>query len=85
MGAIHPSHGPTPSTRARFTGRVHISTTSRHAEERSLIPGVAFSIEPGIYIPNTLGVRSEVNGLMREREVVITPTDFQTELLVVGG
>jgi Xaa-Pro aminopeptidase len=54
-------------------------------EERSLIPGVAFSIEPGIYIPNTLGVRSEVNGLMREREVVITPTDFQTELLVVGG
>jgi Xaa-Pro aminopeptidase len=54
-------------------------------EERTLIPGVAFSIEPGIYIPHTLGVRSEVNGVMRERDVVITPTEYQRELLVVGG
>jgi Xaa-Pro dipeptidase len=52
-------------------------------EERVLIPGVGFSIEPGIYIPNTLGIRSEVNGLMGTGEVVITPGEYQRDLLIV--
>lgn len=52
-------------------------------DERALIPGVAFSIEPGVYIPNTLGVRSEVNGLMGERDVLITPGEYQRDLMVV--
>ncbi|MGH7633022.1 MAG: M24 family metallopeptidase, partial [Gemmatimonadaceae bacterium] len=30
-------------------------------EERSLIPGVGFSIEPGVYITGEIGMRSEVN------------------------
>jgi Xaa-Pro dipeptidase len=54
-------------------------------EERTLIPGVGFSIEPGVYIPNTLGVRSEVNGLIGERSVLITPGEYQRDLLLVGG
>ena len=54
-------------------------------EERMLIPGVGFSIEPGVYIPKTLGVRSEVNGLIGERGVVITPAEYQRELLLVAG
>lgn len=53
-------------------------------EERALIPGVAFSIEPGIYIPGGIGVRSEVNAFLGEGgEVVVTPEDYQRELLVV--
>ena len=52
-------------------------------DERILIPGVAFSIEPGVYIPNTLGVRSEVNGLMGEHDVLITPGEYQRALLIV--
>jgi Xaa-Pro aminopeptidase len=30
-------------------------------DDRLLVPGVGFSVEPGIYLPNHLGVRSEVN------------------------
>lgn len=52
-------------------------------EERVLIPGVGFSIEPGIYIPNTLGVRSEVNGLMGDGDVLITPAEYQRDLLII--
>lgn len=51
-------------------------------EERLLIPGVAFSIEPGIYQPGTLGVRTEVNAIIRERGIEITPSDYQRELFV---
>jgi Xaa-Pro aminopeptidase len=52
-------------------------------DERSLIPGVGFSIEPGIYFEGDVGMRSEVNGLVGVREVLITPSDYQRELLVV--
>ncbi|MEO8193364.1 MAG: Xaa-Pro peptidase family protein [Gemmatimonadales bacterium] len=52
-------------------------------EERLLIPGVGFSIEPGIYLTGDVGMRSEVNGWIGEREAVITPTSCQTELIIV--
>lgn len=50
-------------------------------EERLLIPGVAFSIEPGVYQPSVLGVRSEVNAIIGDRTVEITPTDYQRDLM----
>jgi Xaa-Pro aminopeptidase len=52
-------------------------------EERLLIPGVGFSVEPGIYIPGTIGLRSEVNAYLGDGELIVTPRDYQTELLVV--
>ena len=52
-------------------------------EERVLLPGVGFSIEPGIYLPGKLGMRSEVNVHMRDGEAVVTPREYQRELLVV--
>jgi Xaa-Pro dipeptidase len=52
-------------------------------EERVLIPGVGFSVEPGVYIPGEFGVRSEVNAYVGERELVITPREIQTELILV--
>ena len=52
-------------------------------EERELIPGVGFSIEPGIYLDGDVGMRSEVNAWMGKGEVVITPTSYQTELIIV--
>src|SRR4029077_15240209 len=52
-------------------------------EERLLIPGVAFSIEPGIYIPGQIGMRSEVNVYLTPGEAVVTPAEYQRELLVV--
>ena len=52
-------------------------------EERLLIPGVGFSIEPGVYIAGEIGVRSEVNAYITEQGAVITPRDYQRDLLVV--
>jgi Xaa-Pro aminopeptidase len=52
-------------------------------EERLLLPGVGFSIEPGVYLPGELGVRSEVNAFIDERGVTITPERYQHELIVL--
>ena len=52
-------------------------------EERLLIPGVGFSIEPGVYLPGDVGMRSEVNGWIGDGEVVITPREYQKDLIIV--
>lgn len=52
-------------------------------DERRLLPGVAFSIEPGVYIAGEIGIRSEVNAYLEPGRAVITPTEIQRELLVV--
>jgi Xaa-Pro dipeptidase len=52
-------------------------------DERLLIPGVAFSIEPGIYIPGSIGMRTEVNVYMKDGEAVVTPKEPQRDLLIV--
>ncbi len=52
-------------------------------DDRLLIPGVGFSVEPGIYIPGQTGVRSEVNVVVGADDIVITAEKYQEELLVV--
>lgn len=52
-------------------------------EQRQLLPGVGFSIEPGVYIPGEVGMRSEVNAYVGVNDVVITPDDFQRDLIIV--
>jgi Xaa-Pro dipeptidase len=52
-------------------------------EERLLIPGVGFSIEPGVYVPGKVGMRSEVNVFLRPGEAVVTPKAYQTDLIEV--
>ena len=52
-------------------------------DDRLLIPGVAFSIEPGIYVPGKIGMRSEVNVYIVAGEAVVTPTAYQKELAIV--
>jgi Xaa-Pro aminopeptidase len=52
-------------------------------EDRALIPGVGFSIEPGVYLPDDVGMRSEVNGFVGADGLLITPSDYQKELLIV--
>ena len=51
-------------------------------EERLLVPGVAFSIEPGVYVPGEIGMRTEVNAYIEEGRAVITPDEYQRELIV---
>jgi Xaa-Pro dipeptidase len=52
-------------------------------EERALIPGVGFSIEPGIYLAGDVGMRSEVNGFIGADGLLVTPADYQKDLLIV--
>lgn len=52
-------------------------------EERLLLPGVGFSIEPGVYLKGEVGMRSEVNGFIGDDGLLITPADYQRELLIV--
>ena len=51
-------------------------------EERLLLPGVAFSIEPGVYVPGEIGMRTEVNAYIEDGRAVITPDEYQRELIV---
>jgi Xaa-Pro dipeptidase len=52
-------------------------------DDRLLIPGVGFSIEPGIYLPGELGMRSEVNAFVGDDALLITPGESQRDLFVV--
>jgi Xaa-Pro aminopeptidase len=52
-------------------------------DDRVLIPGVGFSIEPGIYLPGELGVRSEVNCFVTDDALLVTPGVVQQDLIVV--
>ena len=54
-------------------------------EERRLLPGVGFSVEPGVYIPGELGVRSEVNVHWGADGPEVTPRETQDELLLSTG
>jgi Xaa-Pro dipeptidase len=51
-------------------------------EERVLIPGVAFSIEPGIYVSGEIGMRSEVNVYLEPGRAVVTPEQYQRDLII---
>jgi Xaa-Pro aminopeptidase len=53
------------------------------ADERALIPGVGFSVEPGIYLPERFGIRSEINVYLGESGPEVTPKKPQQELLLV--
>ena len=52
-------------------------------EDRELIPGVGFSIEPGIYLAGQVGMRSEVNGFIARDGLMITPAEYQREMIIV--
>ena len=62
-------------------------------DRRQLIPGVMFTIEPGIYLPEFnfddspqakgLGIRTEINCLMHEGQVEVTTLPLQTEVIAL--
>ena len=52
-------------------------------ETRLLLPGVAFSIEPGIYIPGDIGVRTEIDVYIGPDGPEVTTPGPQTEMLAL--
>jgi Xaa-Pro dipeptidase len=53
------------------------------ADERTLIPGVGFSIEPGVYLTGRFGIRSEINVYFGDSGPEVTPKQPQQELFLV--
>jgi Xaa-Pro aminopeptidase len=52
-------------------------------DERLLVPGVAFSVEPGIYIAEDIGIRSEINVYWGPDGPEVTPSEIQSEIFVL--
>jgi Xaa-Pro aminopeptidase len=50
---------------------------------RRLVPGICFSVEPGIYLPGRMAVRSEVDVFVREGGEVVVTGPAQRELILV--
>jgi len=53
------------------------------ADERTLIPGVGFSVEPGVYLTGRFGIRTEINVYLGESGPEVTPQQPQQDLLLV--
>lgn len=51
-------------------------------DSRRLIPGTAFSIEPGIYLEGKFGIRSEIDVYLDGKDAIIT-APHQTEIIAI--
>src|SRR3954452_16768757 len=52
-------------------------------DSRRITPGVCFSIEPGIYLPDKFGVRSEIDVYVRQNAIEVTGQPIQTEVVPI--
>ncbi|NOY22650.1 MAG: M24 family metallopeptidase [Acidobacteria bacterium] len=52
-------------------------------DERQLVQGICFSVEPGIYIPDKVGVRTEIDVFITLDGEVIVAGDEQEELILI--
>ena len=52
-------------------------------DEREIVPGICFSIEPGIYLPGEMAVRSEINVFVTEDCEVVVAGAEQEELILI--
>jgi Xaa-Pro dipeptidase len=52
-------------------------------DDRRLLPGTGFTIEPGVYFPD-FGIRSEINMIVSARDAAVTGP-LQQEILVLGS
>jgi Xaa-Pro aminopeptidase len=59
----------------------HLDDYETH-DDREILPGAGFSVEPGIYLAGEFGVRSEVNMYWGADGMVVTPAEPQTDLIL---
>jgi len=59
----------------------HLDDYETH-DDRRLVPGIGFSVEPGVYLAGEFGVRSEVNMHWGEAGPEVTPRSPQRDLIV---
>jgi len=59
----------------------HLDDFETH-DVRELLPGIAFSVEPGVYLSGDFGVRSEINVHLGEGDAEVTPASPQVDLIL---
>ena len=52
-------------------------------DERRLVPGILFSVEPGIYLPGEFGIRSEIDVFINHNSEVVVTGPQQAELVKI--
>jgi Xaa-Pro dipeptidase len=52
-------------------------------DNRKLVPGIGFSVEPGVYLTGRFGVRSEINVVLHADGPEVTPAAPQESLVVL--
>jgi len=52
-------------------------------DSRRLMAHTCFSIEPGVYLKGTFGVRSEVDMYLSEKDAIVTGLPIQTEVIPI--
>lgn len=52
-------------------------------DERLLVPGICFSVEPGIYLPGEMAVRTEIDVFITSSSEVVVAGDEQSELILI--
>lgn len=52
-------------------------------DDREIMPGVCFSIEPGIYLPGKMAVRSEINAFITPDYQVVVAGEEQEQLILL--
>lgn len=60
----------------------HMDNYETH-DDRVLVPGIGFSIEPGVYLTGRFGMRSEINAYVGASGPEVTPRAPQRDLLLV--
>jgi Xaa-Pro aminopeptidase len=53
------------------------------ADDRTLVAGVGFSVEPGIYLPGRFGMRTEIDVFLGETGPEVTPRQPQRDLFLL--
>jgi Xaa-Pro dipeptidase len=54
-------------------------------DNRRLMAGTCFSIEPGVYLKGNFGVRSEVDMYLSDKEAIVTGQPIQTHVIPILG
>jgi Xaa-Pro aminopeptidase len=73
--------GHSITTEGHGTG-AHMDNYETH-DDRLILPGTSFSIEPGIYLPGKFGIRSEIDVFIKKNREVISTGDVQKEVIPI--
>jgi Xaa-Pro aminopeptidase len=69
----------------RFGEGPYLDNLETH-DDRLLLPQVAFTVEPGLYVPGQLGVRTGVDVLLAGPDgLVVTPEKLQQEIELIAA